>query len=449
VTPEDVQRIADRVVTQAMPGEQVEVVVSWGRETEVRAYDGEVEHFVSAESAGVGIRVIRDQRQGLGWVGVLDEPALADCLAAARDNASFSSPDPHAGLAEPDGVVPPDLELVDVHLAEVSTEDKIAAAIDLEAAVRSGDPRMVGVESADYADALSVTAITSTTGIRVAGAESSAYLGAYALAADDRGTTTGFGYTVARGFDGLDPGVAARDAVERSVRLLGATTARSRRVTVVLDPYVTSQLLALVAEMLSGEAVLRGRTPFADRVGESVASPLVTLVDDATDPSAPTASDVDGEGLACRQVALVADGRLEGFLHNAYTARALGGRSTGSAQRGSYRGVPSVGPHVVSLRPGTESPEELLAQIGEGVWVHELVGLHSGVNPVSGDFSVGIEGQLVHGGAPAEPVREVTIASTIQRLLDDVVAVGGDLTRFPWEASGVTLVAADVMMSGR
>ncbi len=449
MTPEDVQRIADRVVAQARPGEAIEAVVSWGRETEVRAYDGDVEHFVSAESAGVGIRVVEDRRQGLGWVGVLEDEALADCLAAARDNARFSSPDPHAGLAEPDGVVPPDLTLVDERLALVPTEHKIAAAIDLEAAVRAGDPRMVGVESADYADAQVVSAITSTTGIRVAGAESSAYLGAYALAADARGTTTGFGYTVARGFDDLDAAAAARDAVDRSVRLLGADTARSRRLTVVLDPYVTSQLLGLVAEMLSGEAVLRGRTPFADRVGDSVASPLVTLVDDATDPAAPTASDVDGEGLACRQVELITEGRLRGFLHNAYTARALGARSTGSAQRGSYRGAPSVGPHVISLRPGDTSPEELLAQVGEGLWVHELVGLHSGVNPVSGDLSVGVEGQLLRAGAPAEPVREVTIASTIQRLLDDVVAVGNDLTRFPWEASGVTLAAADVMMSGR
>lgn len=449
MTPEDVQRIADRVVAQARPGEQVEAVVSWGLETEVRAHGGEVEHFVSAESAGVGIRVVRDHRQGLGWVGVLDDDAIAGCLSEARDNAGFSSPDPHAGLAEPDGVAPADLVLCDEGLARVSTDDKIAAAIELEAAVRSGDPRMVGVESADYADVRAVTAITSSTGIRVAGAESSAYLGASALAADERGTTTGFGYTVARGFAALDPGAAARDAVDRAVRLLGAGTARSRRLTVVLDPYVTSQLLGLVAEMLSGEAVLRGRTPFGDRVGEPVASPLVTLVDEATDAAAPTASDVDGEGLACRTVPLIVEGRLEGFLHNAYTARALGGRSTGSAQRSSFRGAPSVGPHVVSLRPGTASPDELLAGVDEGLWVHELVGLHSGVNPVSGDLSVGVEGLLVRDGAPAEPVREVTIASTIQRILDDVVAVGDDLTRFPWEASGVTLVATDVMMSGR
>lgn len=449
VTPDDVQRIADRVVAQARQGEQVEVVVSWGRDTEVRAYGGEVEHFVSAESAGVGIRVIHDRRQGLGWVGALHDDAVAACLSEARDNATFSSPDPNAGLAEPDGVAPAELELLDERLAEVPTDNKIAAAIELEAAVRRGDPRVVGVESADYADSMAATAISSTTGVRVAGAESSAYLGAYALAADDDGTTTGFGHTVARGFEGLDLSAAASDAVERSVRLLGAQKAPSRRLTVVLDPYVTSQLLGVVAEMLSGEAVLRGRTPFADRVGEAIGSPLLTLVDDATDPSAPTASDVDGEGLACRTVPLITEGRLDGFLHNAYTARALGERSTGSAHRGSFRGAPSVGPHVVTLRPGSTASDDLLAQAGDGLWVHELVGLHSGVNPVSGDLSVGVEGQLLRNGTPVGPVREVTIASTVQRLLDDVIAVGDDLTYFPWDATGVSLVIADVMMSGR
>ena len=131
---------------------------------------------------------------------------------------------------------------------------------------------MKGVESADYADAVSVSAIATTTGIRSAGAETSVYLGAYALAGDDDETTTGFGFSVARSVEGLDLEPAAADAVERSVRLLGAGKAPSERLTVVLDPYVTSQFLGLIAEMLSGEAVLKGRSPFGDRLGEQIAA---------------------------------------------------------------------------------------------------------------------------------------------------------------------------------
>lgn len=449
MNPDELQQIADRVVALAHPGEQVEAVVAWSRDTEVRAYDGEVEHFVSAETAGVGVRVITEGRQGLSWAGVLDDAALGECLAEARDNAAFGTPDEYAGLAQDDGVAPPDLVLFDPRLEATDTDTKIRLAIELEAMVRSGDPRMKGVESSDYADAVTVSAIATSTGIRSAGAETSVYLGAYALAGDDEETTTGFGFSVARAVQDLDLAAAARDAVERSVRMLGAGKAATERLTVVLDPYVTSQFLGLIAEMLSGEAVLKGRSPFCGRVGEQIAASSFTLLDDAADAAAPSASDTDGEGLACRTVPLIGGGRLEGFLHNSYTGRATGAASTGSAQRHSHRSVPGVGPHVVKLLPGPVSPEQILAQVGDGLLVQEVSGLHSGVNPVSGDLSVGVEGLRIRGGATAEGVREVTIGSTIQRMLTDVVAVGDDLTYFPWESTGVTLAIADVTMSGQ
>lgn len=448
MTPEELQAVADRVVDMAVPGEQVEAVVTWSRDTEVRAHGGEVEHFVSSESTGVGIRVVAGGRQGLSWAGVLDDAALAETLQEARDNAEFGTPDPHAGLAEPDGVAAVELPNYDERLAEVSPERKIELALELERLVHDGDALMFGVESADYADSIAAGAIASTTGVRSAGRETSAYVGAYSLAGADEEMTTGFGFSVARTAEDLDVAAAAADAVERAVRMLGAKKVAGRRLTVVLDPYVTSQLLGLVAEMLSGESVLRGRSPFAGRTGEQVAAPTVTLFDDPTDPRAPSASDVDDEGLACRAVPLITDGRLEGYLHNAYTARATGTRSTGSAQRGSHRGVPGVGPHAVKLAPGSASAEQVLSTVGDGLLVRELSGLHSGVNPVSGDLSVGAEGVMVRGGALAEPVREVTIGSTIQRMLADVVAIGSDLTYFPWESTGVTLAVADVTMSG-
>jgi PmbA protein len=340
------------------------------------------------------------------------------------------------------------LALHDPALATVPTERKLSLALELEAAARAIDRRVTGVEAADYADSESVAAIASTTGVRRSGMESSTYLGADVLASDGAGTSTGFGFSVGRGPGALDPELAARDAVERAVRMLGATKAPSEHLTVVFDPYVTSQFLGLVAELLSGEAVLKGRTPFAHRVGERVAAPVVTLLDDAVDPSALSASEVDGEGLACRPVTLVDDGVLAGFLHNAYSARACSTVPTGSARRSSPRTAPGVGPHVVKIGPGTDGPEELLRRVGDGLLVRELSGLHSGVNPVSGDLSVGVEAQRIRGGEVAEPVREVTIASTLQRMLLQVVAVGADLTYFPWEATGVTLAIDDVAMSG-
>ena len=229
--------------------------------------------------------------------------------------------------------------------------------------------------------------------------------------------------------------------------MLGATKPATFRTTVVLDPFVTAQFLDILGFALSGENVLKGRSLFADRVGEEVASPLVTLVDDPTNPEAMTATAADGEGLATRRVPLVSAGRLQGFVHNSYTARKLGMSSTGSAVR-SFSTTPSVGTRALALSPGTATPAELLAGVDDGVLVQSVSGLHSGVNPISGDFSTGADGLRITGGALAAPIKEFTIASTLQRMLHDVAAVGNDLTWLPMSAAGVTIVVADVTVSG-
>ena len=194
--------------------------------------------------------------------------------------------------------------------------------------------------------------------------------------------------------------------------------------------------------------MLKGRSLFADRLGDEVASPVVTLVDDPTDPAAFTATETDGEGLATRRNSLITDGVLQRFVHNAYTARRSGTTSTGSAVRSGFKSTPGVGCMATSLRPGSASQSELVALVGDGLLVQDVSGLHSGVNPVSGDFSTGAEGLRIRGGAVAEPVREFTIASTLQRMLTGVRAVGNDLQWLPMSASGVSLVIDEVTISG-
>ncbi|MCY4256812.1 MAG: TldD/PmbA family protein [bacterium] len=447
MNPEELLEIAERIVGWGRDGEQVEAVVGHSQETDVRVYNAEIESLSVAESQGVGVRVIANGRQGFAHAGTLDPDVLAETLAEARDNAVFGSPDEFFGLAEPDGVAKAELDLYNQALMDVSTELKIDLALELEQAVRAGDPRIVGVESADYGDAVSADAIATTSGIRSAGRETSCYLSAYSLASEGDETQTGFGFSVAREPSALDVGVAATDAVERATRMLGATQPPTERVTVVLDPYVTAQFLSIIGGTLSGEAVLKGRSLFADRLGEKVAAQTVTLVDDPTNPEAFTASDADGEGLATRRNLLVDSGQLGCFLHNSYTGRRSGGASTGSAVRG-YASTPGVGCQALALTPGTQSPQELIAGVQNGVLVQGVAGLHSGVNPVSGDFSTGAEGLRIRNGELAEPIREITIASTLQRMLLDVQAVGSDLTWLPMSSAGVTLVVAEVTMSG-
>ncbi|HYX43517.1 MAG TPA: metallopeptidase TldD-related protein, partial [Acidimicrobiales bacterium] len=303
-------------------------------------------------------------------------------------------------------------------------------------------------ESAEYGDALTEAAVATNTGISAGLRRTSCYVSVYALAGEGDETQTGAGYSVARSPEDLDVARAADDAVERATRMLGATKPPSARVAVVLDTRVTTTLLRVLSATLSGEAVLKGRSLFAHRVGEEVGVPGLTLVDDPTDPEAYGAAPYDAEGLACRRNVLVEDGVLRGFLYDTYAARRARVAPTASAVRGGFKTTPGVGSRAFSLAPGDKTQEEIVAEVGEGLFVQSVSGVHSGVNPVSGDFSVGAEGLVIRGGALAEPVREVTIASTLQRMLRDVVAVGGDLEWLPGGAAGVTLAVAGVSMSG-
>jgi PmbA protein len=444
----DLLDVADRLVAMAGGDEQLEAYVARSTDTQVRIYEGEVEQLAVADTQGVGVRIVRDGRQGFAYCGSFDPAALAETVTEARDNATFAEPDEAAGLAEPDGVEPVELDLWRPDLASVPTADKIALAVELERAVLAADPRISGVESCDYADGLGETAVATTTGIRRTSRATAAELVVYSLAAEGDETQTGFGFSLGRSFDDLDVSAAARDAADRAVRMLGATKPPSARLTVVLDPWVSAQLLGIVAGTLGAEEVIKSRSLFAGREGEQVASPLVTLVEDPTDARSWGAGPHDAEGLATRRVPLIAAGVLDGFVHSSWTARRLGTASTGSAVRGGFKSTPTAGCRAVAMTPGPTDPAALLAGVSDGVLVQEVSGLHSGVNPVSGDFSTGAEGLRIRGGAVAEPLREFTIASTLQRLLHDVEAVGSDLTWLPMSAAGVTLVVGDVAVSG-
>lgn len=439
--------IADRVIAMARPDELLEAYVGRSLSTDVRIYEGEVEHFVSAQTEGIGIRVIRNGRTGTSSCGTLDPTEIAEVLAEARDNLEYGEPDEWAGMAEPDGVPVVPQNLWNEALAATTTARKIELAKSLERLTLARDPR-VRVDDSNYSDAFSETAVATTTGIRVAGRENGCYLSVGTLADDGDETQTGFGFAVGRDVDELDVERAASEAVDRATRLLGATKPDSRRLTVVLDPFVTAQFLGIIGGTLSGESVVKGRSLFAERIGEQVATPLFTLVDDPTNPLAYTATDIDGEGLAARRNVLIENGTLKMFVQSSYSARRMKTSTTGNGVRGGYGGSPSSGCLALQIVPGSRTQEELIGGVDDGILIQQVQGLHSGVNPVSGDFSTGAAGILIKNGTLSSPVREFTIASTLQRMLQDIAEVGGDLEWLPMRATGVSLVIHDVTMSG-
>ena len=445
--PDRLSRIAEHVVGQAASGELIDVVVGVNESTTVRAYDGDVESFTSATSAGIGVRVIVDGRVGFASAGSLDPEVVDELVDQARTNGLFSERDEHVGLAEPDGVEAVHLDQWNQSLVELSPQAKIDAALDLERRVRGGDPRITGVRSAAWGDGFGEVVFAASHGVVTYDCSTWCSIGVSALAQDGDERHSGGSGDAALCLDDLDTDRVVREAIDKSTKLFGATKPPSDRFTIVLDPTLTMTLFGIVANMLDGESVSKGRSPFADRVGEVIASPLVCLTDDPTQSNSIMATAFDGEGLACRANPMIVDGVLNGFLFDSTTARRLGARSTASAIRG-VRGLPSVGPVVLMIRPGSGDLDSLLASVGNGILINSFSGLHSGVNSVSGDFSVGADGVIFRDGTLGQPVKEFTVASSIQKMLLNIQAVGGD---GEWTSGGdysASLAIGDVMVSG-
>ncbi len=442
------ESIAQSIISSAKPKESIEVMASRSTSTQVVVYQGEVESLTQATDGGLGVRVIIDGKVGFSTVSSLDKSLVARCLQSARENTVYSTYDPYATFAEPDAIAYPAMVLLDPKIPVVPTELKVSRALELEKIVLAKDRRVTEVPQAQYSDYYGESVIASTNGIFGRSENSYAIASATTVAREGEQTHTGYGYSVSRYFDEVSLESAASDAVTRAIRLLGAKKTKSRSLTVVLEPRAASTLFALISASLSAEAIQRKRSIFVGRMGEPVASEVIDIVDDPTDVRFQSASPFDAEGLASRPVHLIEDGTLKNFLYDSYTANKDGITSTANAIRGGFSGTPSPGPKSILLKPGRRSQDEIIATIEEGVLVQSLSGVHSGINPVSGDFSVGAEGLIIRDGSLAEAVREVTISSTLQKMLLDVVEVGNDTTFLPSIAAGNTVVIGKMNLSG-
>jgi PmbA protein len=427
----DLGELVHAALEAAEQDEQVEAYAEEGRQTEVSALRGEVEGMTFAESRGLGVRVIRDGRLGYAWATDPSLDEAKETVWRARENAALAEPDEHNGLADAEAVTPMP-EIFREDSANVSADDKVRMALDLERYTVTRDPRVTKVDLAQVGDAVSRVAIASTTGVDVEYARTDAWALAVTLAVEGEETQTGFSYVITRGLDALAWEPVADEAVDRAVAMLGATKPPTAKVPVVLDPFAASNFLGVLAGALNAENVLKGRSLFSDMVGRAVGSEVFTLVDDGRRLDGPGACPFDSEGVPSGRTELFTGGRLNGFLHDTYTARRTGGgqRSTGNAKRGGYRSAPGVGTSNFFVDAGDQPFEELLAKAGGGVLIRDVSGAHSGANPISGEFSVGATGLRIEGGATGEPLREMTIASTLPEMLAGVAGVGSDLRFF-------------------
>jgi PmbA protein len=407
-----------------------------------------LERLKDAGSRAAGLRVLVGQRVGSSYTSDLSSEGIRELVDSAMELAAISTADPHAGLPEPSelGALPGDLQLYSTDIGGTNTDYRIEQARQTEEAAFSADPRITNSEGASF-DAYS--------GQRVF-ANSRGFLGSYRVSSCSLSTTPvaregefmerDYWYSSARKYSRLEsPAYIGRCAAERTVRRLGSRKVPTQKVPVIFDPQTARTLLANIFDAVEGDAIYRGASFLAGKLGDRVASENVTIIDDGTLPGLFGTSPFDDEGVPSRRTVVVDRGVLKSYLLNTYTARKLGLKTTGNAARG-ITGNTGVGHGNLFLAEGELDPYDLVRGIPKGLYVTELIG--SGVNIVTGDYSRGAAGQWIEHGDFAYPVSEITIASTLQRMLMDLQSVGSDL-EFRGSVASPTLVIQEMTVSGQ
>jgi PmbA protein len=445
----DYQALAKKLMARAKKkgAQQAEVFIEVGREASVRVREGEIEDLTQATSKGVGVRVFVKKRLGFAWTSDFTEGSLNAFVDRAIVLAEAAAANPLNGLpAHSELRGHQDVgALFDPAIANLRPEWKIEAAIEMEKAGKSVDPRIKTFESVGAGESVSEVYLASSEGFTGGYQGTYAFLFAVPVAAEHGQLQTSYWVDYKRFFDKLDsPEAVGKEAARRAVRMLGAKKVKSQRVPVVFDPMMAASFVGSIAAAANGDAVFKQSSFLASKLGQKIAPETITLVDDGLLKDGIATSPFDGEGVPTRTTRLIDKGVLNAFLYDAFTARKAKTHSTGNAARG-YRSLPHIGSNNLYLEPGSQTPESIIKGVQNGFYVTAMLG--HGANLVTGEFSRGANGLWIENGELTRPVQEVTVAGQLLKMLQGIDAVGNDLT-FRGSTAAPTIRFNELTVSG-
>ena len=431
----DLESLATDVVAQAMKAgaSDAEAVAREGDEFSVNVRMGQVETLKESGSRGLGVRVFLGKRSASTSTSDLTAEGIRQLVDGAMALVNVTEEDAFSGLPETAefGALSSDLHLYHEDVYSLPGPERIEWARRAEAAALEADARITNSDGGSFDAATGRKALANSRGF--VGGYRSSYAGVSAapLAQDANGAMQRDGWwSSARRLADLDsPEAIGKEAARRALRRLGARRVPTQRVPIVFAPEVARSLVGSIFEAASGDAIWRGASFLAGKLGELIAAPSLTIIDDSTMllPSGAGgfgSSPFDGEGLPSRRTVVVEAGVLRNYLLSTYTARKLGMKSTHNASRG-LAGAPGIGCGNLYLEPGTRTAEQIIADVPAGLYVTGLIGF--GVNVVTGDYSRGATGLWIENGVLTHAVEEVTIAGNLAEMLRNVTAIGNDL----------------------
>ncbi len=435
LTAVDLESLAADVVAQAMKAgaTDAEAVAREGDEFSVNVRMGQVETLQDSGSRGLGLRVFLGKRSASTSTSDLTPEGILRLVEGALALAKVTEEDPFSGLPETRefGAVTDDLHLYDEDVYSLPGAERIEWARRAEAAALGADSRITNSDGGSFDAATGRKVLANSRGFHGGYRSSYAGVSVAPLAVDVNGAMQRDGWwSSARRLADLEsPESIGKEAARRALRRLGARRVATQRVPIVFAPEVARSLIGSVFEAASGDAIWRSASFLAGRLGAQIAAANLTIVDDnlmllPTGMGGFGSSPFDGEGLPSQRTVVVENGFLRNYLLNTYTARKLGMKSTHNASRG-LAGTPGIGCGNLYLEPGTLTPDQIIGDVKEGLYVTSLMGF--GVNVVTGDYSRGATGLWIENGMLTHAVEEVTIAGNLAEMLMNVTAIGNDL----------------------
>ena len=388
---------------------------------------GEIEKISQAQEKRLGLRLFFGASSATASTSDISKGSIERLVDETGAMARSTAQDEYSGLPAPEECARTflDLDLLDDSGRSLSVEERSRLALETEKTALDYDRRITNSEGAEFSNQAGRVIYANSHGFSGEYQGSTYGLSVVPVAALNGMMQRDYWYSSQRKFSRLEsPESVGRKAAARVLRRLGARKIKTREVPVVFEPEIAATLLRHLSGALSGYSLYKGASFLIGKLGDKIASELITVVDDGTIPAALGSKPFDGEGLSTGRRTVVEKGVLQSYLLDTYSGRKLGYPSTGNAAR-SVGEPPGVAPTNFYLSPGSFSPEEIIASVEEGFYVTELIGF--GVNLVTGDYSRGAAGIWIEKGELTYPVEEVTIAGNLKEILLNIEMVGNDL----------------------
>lgn len=429
--------------------DEAEVFLVSARRLTVSANKRRVENVVWSNPMGLGLRVIKDKKQGFVYSSDFRPSSLDTLVAKAAFLADKGTPDDANGLPEEIGPARSheELRIYDSKTAQLDPDEAIAQAVRMEKSALDADARIKGTDTCRYSAGEELVVLADSKGRCLSYRSTLCALVAEAVAQEEGGPMqSAFQFAASRFKEKLEtPEEVGSEAARKALSLLGAGTVKTQRVPVVLSPEVAASWIGSIYYALDGEDVLKNTTFLSDKLDRAIASHLVTLIDDGVMVEGVGTSPFDGEGVRTARNVVVDQGMCKKFIYNTYSARRAGTTSTGNAARG-YDSPPAIGNHNLYLKAGESSPEEIVESVEDGLYVVSTGAF--GFDGNTGDYSYEAAGLWIKDGAFAGPVHELTIASNSLEMLAGIEMVGNDL-KFRGSVNSPTIKISEMAVGGR